>query len=108
MVSNISHDLSSVICLHTVCSICAIDRILLDATTPGQSRPWRKDNEGVPHIPRISKTGASPSDYLMVYPGHLFGGGAFFFAKMQLVYSTAPDNWAVVSLYLLGSDVLVK
>ena len=40
-----------------------IDRILLGATTPGQSEPGSDDNEGVLRIPQSSSiSGASPSD----------------------------------------------
>ena len=31
-------------------------------TTSGQSEPWSNDNEGVLHIPQISRTGTSPLD----------------------------------------------
>ena len=37
-----------------------IDRIILGATTPGQSGPGSYGNEGIFNIPQISKTGASP------------------------------------------------
>ena len=33
------------------------------ATTPGKSGPGSDGNEGVLHIPRISKGDASPSEY---------------------------------------------
>ena len=36
------------------------------ATTPGQSGPGSVDNEGLVDISQIFKTGASPSDYLML------------------------------------------
>ena len=65
-----SHNLTSVIFLHTVCSIWSIDRTLSSATTPGQSGPGSNGNEGVLHIPQISKAEAPPSDGLMSYPGH--------------------------------------
>ena len=65
-----SHNLTSVICLHTVCSIWPIDKTLSGATNPGQSEPGSNGNEGVLHISQISKSGASPSDGFMSYPGH--------------------------------------
>ena len=43
---------------------------LLGATTPGQSGPVSNGNEGVLHIPQISRAGASPSDSLVSYPGY--------------------------------------
>ena len=59
-------------------SIRLIDKILLGATTTGQSGPGSDDNEEVLHIPQSSGiTGASPSDYLMPYPGHSLGEGSY-------------------------------
>ena len=64
--------LTSVICLHTVkCSnsyIWSIDGTLTD-TILGQSEPGSNSTEGILHIPQSSRTGASPSDSLMSYPG---------------------------------------
>ena len=52
-----------------------IDRALSGATTPGQSGPGSDGNEGVLRIPQSSSTaGTSPSDCLVSYPGHSFGG----------------------------------
>ena len=45
-----SHNLTSGICLHTVCSIWSIDRTLSGTTTPGQSEPGSNCNEEVLHI----------------------------------------------------------
>ena len=45
-----SHNLTSVICLHTVCSIWPIERTLSGATTLGQNGPGSNGNEGVLHI----------------------------------------------------------
>ena len=70
-------------------SIWPIDRTLPGATNLSQSGPESNCNEGVVHIPQSSKTGASPSDCLMSYPGQLLkGAGAYSSAEMQLVYST--------------------
>ena len=75
-------------------SIWTTDNTLLSATTPGQSGPGSTGNEGVFYIPHIlSFTGASPSDFLMSYPGHTLGE-SYPSAEMQLVYSTAPVNWS--------------
>ena len=60
---------------------------------PGQSGPGSDGNEGVLHIPQISKPGASPSDCLISYPGHLLLG-SYASAEMQSVYSRAPADWA--------------
>ena len=59
-------------------SIWPIDTILSGATTPSQSGPGSNGNEGVVHIPQSSSIpGASSSDCLMSYPGHLVEGGGF-------------------------------
>ena len=55
-------------------SVWPIDRILLGATTLGQSRQGSNGNEGVLYIPQSSKTGALLSDGLISYPKHLLGG----------------------------------
>ena len=50
------------------------------------------DNEGVLCILQSpSITGTSPSDRLVSYQGHSLGGSA----EVQLVYSTAPADWAM-------------
>ena len=55
-------------------SIWPIDRTLSGATTSSQSGPGSNSNEGVIHISQSSKTGASPSNSLVSYTGHSFGG----------------------------------
>ena len=45
-----SHNLTSVICLHTVCLIWPLDRTLSGATILGQSGPGSNGNQGVLHI----------------------------------------------------------
>ena len=40
-------------------------------TTSDQSGPGSNGNEEVTQSPQSSRTGASPSDYLVSYPGHL-------------------------------------
>ena len=45
-------------------------------------------------VPQSSSiTEASPSDYIVSYPGHLLEE-SYPFAEMHLVYSAAPTNWA--------------
>ena len=62
---------------------------LLSATTPGQSGLGSDGNEGMIHILQsASITGASPSDYLVSYPGHL----SYPSAEMQSLYSTTPAD----------------
>ena len=49
-----------------------IDKTLSGATTLGHSGPGSNDNEGVLCIPQNSSiTGASSSDCLVLYPGHI-------------------------------------
>ena len=56
-------------------SIWPIDRALLGATTPGEGGPGSNGNEGVLGIPQSpSITGTSPSDVLVSYTRHSFGG----------------------------------
>ena len=46
---------------------------LIGTTTLGHSGLGSNGNEGVLHISKSSRPGASPSDGLMLYPGHLLG-----------------------------------
>ena len=65
---NISH-----LFAHIVFSIWPIFRIISGVTTPGRSGPGSNANEGVLHIPQISKAGPSLWDGLMSYPRHSLG-----------------------------------
>ena len=67
------------------------------STTVGYLMPnnGSNGNEGVLNIPQSSRTGASPSDCLISYPGHLFRGGvlplsrdavSMFYSPSQLGY----------------------
>ena len=83
-------------------SIWAIDRTLSGATTPGQSGPGSKGNEGVLYIPKNTKTRTSPSDCWVSYPGFMLGKvcvcvcvGSYPSAEKQLVYSLAQADWAL-------------
>ena len=58
-------------------------------------------NEEVLCIPQSSCiTGASQSDCLVSCPGHLLGV-SYNSAEMQLVYSTAPADWAMICLHIV-------
>ena len=87
---------------------------LSGANTLSQSGPGSDSNEGVLRIPQSSSiTGTSPSDCLVSYPGHLLGEGSYLSAEVQLVYSTAPANWAKNSLEkslhsIIDSDYLLN
>ena len=75
-------------------SIWPIDRNLSGVTTPGQSGLGNDGNEEL-WIPQSSSiTWASPSDSLVPYPG-LSLGESYPSAEMQLVYFTAPADWAL-------------
>ena len=70
-------------------SIWPLDSTLSGATTVGQSEPWSDGNEGVLRIPQRSNiTGASPSNSLVSYLGHSWGGGLPFCS--EAIYSL---NW---------------
>ena len=44
----------------------------------------------------FSIAGTSPSDCLVSYPEHSLGVGSYPSAEKQLVYSTAPADWAML------------
>ena len=71
-------------------SIWPIDWTLSGATAGNDG------NKGVLHIAQSSNiTGASPSDCLVLYPGHLLG--EFYpSTEMKLVYSASPADWATL------------
>ena len=55
-------------------SIWPIDRTVSVATTAGKSGPGSDGNKGILRIPQSSSiTGTSPSDCLVLYPGHSLG-----------------------------------
>ena len=74
-------------------SIWPTERTLSGATPPSQSVPENNGNKGVFHIPQISKSRVSSSDGLILYLRHWLRR-SYPSAEMQLVYSTAPANWA--------------
>ena len=68
---------------------------MLGTTIPGHSGPSSDGNEGVLRIPQSSSiTGHSPSDCSVSYSVHSLDG-VLPPAKKQLVYSTAPADWAI-------------
>ena len=78
----IQFNISFVIWLHTTkCSNSSLEPKdeILSGTTTGII-----DNEGVLHIPQSSRTGASPSNGLMSYPGYLLSGALPFCSHSQL------------------------
>ena len=80
-------------------SIWPIDRTLSGATTPGPSGPGSDGNKGVLHIPQSSSiTGISPSDCLMLYPGHLLGGGVLPLCRDVVSVFYSPSQLGNVHL----------
>ena len=67
-------------------SIQPIDRTLSGATILRRSGPGGNVNEGLLHIPKISKQSDGISKTLVE--------GGFTTPRVQLVYSTAQTNWA--------------
>ena len=61
-----------------------------------QSGPGSDGNKGYFRIPQSSSiAGTSPSNYLVSYTGHSFGGGGLTpLQRSSRVYSTAPADWA--------------
>ena len=86
-------------------SISPIDRNISCATTPGQSWPSNDGKKVVIQISQSSRiTGASPSDGLVSYPGHLLE--KFYpTAEMPSVYSAAPADWAISGLVSLFNGI---
>ena len=73
-------------------SIWHIDRTLSGATILSQSGPRSNANEGKLHIPQSSSIpGASPSDSLVSYAGHLLGGSYPFERCSQCIL--LPGDW---------------
>ena len=82
-------------------SIWPIDRTLLGATTLGHCGPGSDGNEGVLNIPQSSCiTGASPSDCLVLYPGHSLWVLVQF--SISTLFSSGPVGWGcwIHSLHL--------
>ena len=82
-------------------SILIIDRVLSGATTSVKNGPGRDGNEVVLRIPQSSSiTGTSPSDCLVSYLEHSLWR-YYSSAQVNLVYSTAPADWAKEVVLLL-------
>ena len=77
-----SHNLTLVICLHTVCSIWPIDRTLSATIIPSQSGP---ESNGILQISQIGAFGW----FSVIFRTLIRGEVSYFSAEMQSVYSTA-------------------
>ena len=66
---------------------------LSSGTTPGQSGPGSNGNKGVFCIPQNVRTGFSALDCLVQYLEYSLGE-SYPSVEMQLVYFTAPADWA--------------
>ena len=76
-------------------SIWPINRTLSGATALGHGRPGSNCNEGILCISQSSNmTRTSSSNCLVSYLGHSLSGD-YPSAEKQLVYSTAPADWAI-------------
>ena len=103
-----NHNLTSVICLYTICSIWPIDRTLSGATTWSQSGLGSNSNEGVLYIPQSSKTGSLPLDGLVSYLRHSLGGSLTPLQRcIRCIYSTAPADWAKFSFCFVSLSDLI-
>ena len=79
-------------------SIWLIDRNLAGATTPDQRGPRNGGNKRLLRISQSSSiTGASLSDCLVSYPGHLLKE-SYSSVVMQSVYSAARGDWDKIIL----------
>ena len=84
-------------------SIWPIDRTSSGASIPDQSGPGSDGNKWVVHFPQSSGiSGASPSDYFVLYTGHSFGGGVLLFCRdaVSVFYSPSrlSNQWELNSL----------
>ena len=85
-------------------SIWPKDGTLSGAPTPGQSGPGSDGNEEVLHFLESSRTpGTSSSDCLVPYLGQSLER-SYPSAENQSVYSTAPADWAILTLIILCSN----
>ena len=78
-----------------VSSIRPVDRTLSGATTLSQSGPGSNSNEGgTPHLPMLQHYWNLTIRLFSVIFRTPVGGGSYPSAEKQLVYSTAPTDWA--------------
>ena len=73
-----------------------LDRALSGATTPGQSGPGSDGNEGVPKAPALLEP---HHQIVLCHIQDTHRGGSYPSAEKQLVYSTAPADWAIPAQY---------
>ena len=78
-----------------------MDRTISGAITPSQSVPGIVGNEEVLRVPQNFKAAASLTDGLVSHSGHSLPRSCAS-AEMQLVYSTAPTDWATGHLFFGG------
>ena len=77
-------------------------RTLSGTTTPGQNEPWSNGNEGVLHIPLISKGWSLAIRLLSVISMTLVGRGSYLYAEMLSVYSTVPADRAKAPTHVIA------
>ena len=89
------HNLTLIICLHTVCSIWFINMILSDATTPGKSGPGSNGNEGVLQIPQISRFPKSRNQMVQCHiQGHSLEGLTTLQRCSRCILQCPLTDWA--------------
>ena len=78
-------------------SICLLDRTISCATTSAESGPGSDGNKGVLCIPQSSIiTEASPSDCLMLYPGHSLEGSYSVQRYSQCILQPQPTGTVIL------------
>ena len=80
-------------------SIGPIDRTLSGALTQGQSEAGSNANERVLHVPQSFKTGISPSDWLMSYPGYLLERGVLLLCRNVVGVFCSPSRLGCCDLW---------
>ena len=70
--------------------IVLLEWIPIDTTTPGQS--GLGSNKGLLHNPQSSKTGASPSNGFVSYPGHWLAGFTPLQGCSRLIQQPQPTG----------------
>ena len=66
---------------------------IISTVTPSQSEPGSNGNE-LFHITQSTRTVASPSNGLVLYPGHLLGR-SYSSVEIQPAYSTSQLIWKI-------------
>ena len=102
-----SHNLISVICLHTRHSIRPKERIILRATNPGQIGFGSNCSEGVLHFPKILKGWSLPLNGLIPYPEHL-GEGVILLCRDSIRVFYSPSYQVInIRISLVWKNIIL-